>query len=161
VRTIWLDIWTGHPDAVSRPPLVTDSYEHDWVKCGKTVTLDRWGSKLVGKNQTIWQGADGKAQQRKTELGHSRMGQSPCPGSTDLYPLLVSMEIIGPGWLELKQKCWIAWGLAEPWVVKRSNWVLHKLGPKLRHLSLQTESDNHSTSDQKYYNATQDDSIKQ
>jgi len=29
------------------------------------------------------------------------------------------------------------------------------------HLSLQTKSTNHSTSDQKYYNATQDDSIKQ
>ena len=75
---------------------------------------------------------DRKAWQRKTELGCSRMGQSPCAGSTDLYPLLVSMEIIGPGWLELKQKCWITWGLAEPWVVKRSNWVLHKQGPKLR-----------------------------
>jgi len=104
---------------------------------------------------------DRKAWQRKTELGHSRMGQSPCPGLTDLYPLSVSMEIIGPGWLEWKWKCWIAWGLAEPWVVKRSNQVLCKQGPKLRHLSLQTESNNHSTSDQKYYNATQDDSTKQ
>ena len=104
---------------------------------------------------------DGKAQQGKTKLGHSRMGQSPCPCLTDLYPLSVSMEIIGPGWLELKWKCWIAWGLAEPWVVKRSNWVLHKQGPKLQHLSLWTESDNHSTSDQKYYNTTQDNSIKQ
>ena len=85
---------------------------------------------------------DGKALQRKTELGRIRMGQSPCPGLTDLYPLSVSMEIIGPGWLELKRKCWIAWGLAEPWVVKRSNRVLHKQGPKLQHLS-HVDTDQH------------------
>jgi len=62
--------------------------------------------------------------------------QSPCPGLTDLYPLLVSMETICPGWLELKWKHWITWGLAEPWVVKRSNRVLCKQGPKLWHFSL-------------------------
>jgi len=77
---------------------------------------------------------DGKAQQRKTKLGHS--GQSPCPGSTDLYLLSVCMEIIGPGWLELKWKCWIAWGLVEPWVVKRSNRVLCKQGPKLQIMAI-------------------------
>ena len=60
------------------------------------------------------------------------------------------MEIIGPGWLELKQQCWIAWGPAEPWVVKRSDWVLHKQGPKLcplfyPHHSLWTSSARLST----------------
>jgi len=51
---------------------------------------------------------------RKAELGHSRAGQSPYPGSRDLYLLSVSMEIICPGWLKLKQKCWVAWGLSNP-----------------------------------------------
>ena len=73
----------------------TDSYEHTWVKCDETVTLDRWGSRSVGKSNHL--PGDRKAQKRKTELGCSRMGQSPFPGLTDLYPLSVSMEIICPG----------------------------------------------------------------
>ena len=134
---------TRHPDRTPRCGVQaaishTDSYEHTWVKCGKTVTLDRWGSELVGKNWTICQGT-GRLGRGKPSWAIAGW-QSPCPGSTDLYPLSVSMEIIGPGWLELKQKCWISWGLAEPWVVKRSNWVLHKQGPKLQHLSLQTQA---------------------
>ena len=39
-----------------------DSHKHTWVKCGKTVTLDRWGSKPVGKNKTI--PGDRKVQQK-------------------------------------------------------------------------------------------------
>jgi hypothetical protein len=76
--------------------------------------------------------AGGREGSAKAELGRSRMGQSPCPGSKDLYPLSVSVGIICPSWLKLKRKCWIAWGLAEPWVVKRFNRVLRKQGPKLR-----------------------------
>ena len=33
-------------------------------------------------------------------------------------------------------------GPAEPWVVKRFNWALCKQGPKLQHLSLQTQDQN-------------------